>query len=226
MLSLKHHFLFIHIPKTAGNSVQQVLDKYADENIVAVKPWQDGVEDFEIVSGKYGTSKHSTLREYRKKLGRTEYEGLYKFTIVRNPWDRAISTYFYTKKYRQPQKNINQPEYSGEIKFSKEEFIGMLDIVSPVTKWVCTDNRVLKFLRPHRNRLMETDIDFYIRYENINRDFNQVCRRLGFPAEDLAVRNKINREHYSGYYDDETRDMVSRKFRDEIDYFGYEFNKE
>ena len=225
MLSLKHHFLFIHIPKTAGNSIQQVLDKYADENIVAVKPWQDGVEDFEIVSKKYGTSKHSTLREYRKILGKLDYKSLYKFTVVRNPWDRAISTYFYTKKYRQPQENINRPNYSGEIKFSKEEFIEILDIVSPVTKWVCTDNRVLKLLKPHHNRLVKTDIDFFIRYENLNDDFNQVCERIGIPFENPGIRNKIDREYYSDYYDAETRDMVSRKFRDEIDYFGYEFEE-
>jgi len=50
MISLKYGFIFIHIPKTAGNSIQNVLKLYSEDKIVCTAPYQDGVERFELRS--------------------------------------------------------------------------------------------------------------------------------------------------------------------------------
>lgn len=57
MLSTSHNFLFIHVPKTGGNSLQNVLSEYADDKIVRLSPYQDGVERFEVRSGRYDTER-------------------------------------------------------------------------------------------------------------------------------------------------------------------------
>src|SRR5204862_2265949 len=94
MISFQKCFLFVHIPKTAGNSIQSVLRDYWEDQLIALRNEQDGVERFGLRNPKYKLKKHSTLADYRVALGEMEFDNLYKFTSVRNPWDRMISLYF------------------------------------------------------------------------------------------------------------------------------------
>ncbi len=48
MLSLKNNFLFIHLPKTAGNSIQGNLQHYSEDDVVCLNDLQDGIERVEI----------------------------------------------------------------------------------------------------------------------------------------------------------------------------------
>ncbi len=86
MISLKGNFLFVHIPKTGGNSIQDVLMPLADDEKVRKGPLQDGIERFGLINRLTNTTKHSTLSEYKAALPAETYAALYKFCCVRNPW--------------------------------------------------------------------------------------------------------------------------------------------
>src|SRR6266542_4784756 len=66
-------------------------------------------------------------------------------------------------------------------------------------------------------------VDFIGRFERLQDDFAVVCSRIGVPCPPLPHEGRSVRTCYVEYYDDETRALVARRFRPDIDYFGYEF---
>lgn len=70
---------------------------------------------------------------------------------------------------------------------------------------------------------LDHHIDFLMRFETLNRDFHRLCLALDIPSSPLPRRNRSERKHYSHYYDDELKEMVSKKYRDEIEFGQYEF---
>ena len=67
-------------------------------------------------------------------------------------------------------------------------------------------------------------VDFLGRFEQLETDFKQVAQKLGRPADlSLPVINKSSHKHYSDYYTAETRAIVERVYRRDIEAFGYGF---
>lgn len=202
MLSTSHRFLFVHVPKTAGNAIQDALRPYADDNIVCLKPYQDGVERFELRSDRYRTQKHSTLSEYRSEYGAEMLGRLFKFTCVRNPWERAISYWF------SPHRDVRG--------WDRDAFALLLPSIRPVRD----------FLSCHPAELLRDaigNVDLVIRHEHLEEGFREACRRTGLPLRRLEVRNKGDRRPYRDYYDPELMALVGDRFREEIECFEYEF---
>ena len=205
MISLKHNFLFIHIPKTAGNSIQNVLRAYSEDRIVCMAPHQDGVERFEVRSDRFNIHKHSTLLDYRSQLDEEMFQRLFKFTSVRNPWDRLISFYF--------------SPHRGRVIWDRQEFMRFVEVIPPLTDHIA--------LEAPNNSDSGTNcfsyINHFIRFENLNHDFQQVCEQTGIPYTPLPQRNKSEHQYYKSYYDEEIVELVTRRFSEEIRFFGYTF---
>jgi hypothetical protein len=202
MISFQKSFLFVHIPKTAGNSIQSVLREYSEDQLVALRKEQDGIERFGLRNPKYKIKKHSTLKAYRDALGDERFRDLYKFTCVRNPWDRMVSYYF------TPTQN---PETWNRKKFR--------EIISKAVS-------VADYLRLNDEEQNPfANVDYIMRFENLSDDFRNVCSRLDIAQPTLPQYNRSTRTHYSKYYDDELRELVRTRFAREIERFGYKFEK-
>ena len=202
MISLQKRFLFVHIPKTAGNSIQSSLRDYSEDQLVPLRKEQDGIERFGLRNPNYNIKKHSTLAEYRDALGNAQFGNLYKFTCVRNPWDRMVSYYFTPTQ---------SPETWDHKKFRKMIFKAV-----SVADYLRLDNCEQD---PFAN------VDYIMRFENLADNFRTVCGTLGISPATLPQYNRSNRKHYSKYYDDELRELVHTRFAEEIERFGYAFEK-
>jgi hypothetical protein len=204
MLSIEHRFLFVHIPKTGGNSVQNVLRRYSDDEVVCLAPHHDGVERFEVRSPRYKTQKHSTLADYRREYGKELFDSLFKFACVRNPWDRVASFYFSPHRQR--------------VSWNKEDFSRFIATIEPVAHFLSLDGQ-----SPPRLASSLRNIDHVLRFESLQADFESACKAIGLPAQALPFRNQSSKASYRTYFDDETAELVRVRFQEEITHFGYAF---
>lgn len=198
MISVQHQFIFVHIPKTAGNALQSILSAYS-EDVFVTGGAKDGIHRFGLHSA-YGTVKHSTLADYLVALGSELFWPKRRFTCIRNPWDRAISFYF--------------SPHRGCTTWDRNKFIHALSEICPMTD----------FLRLPVNARQDKNIDFILRYERLQEDFAKLCDILGFERRDLPLLNQGSRRPYPDYYDSELIQIVANRFRKDIGLFGYEFN--
>ncbi len=205
MLSTKHRFLFVHIPKTGGNSVQSVLEPYSDDSIVKATPYQDGINRFEVRSARYRTAKHSTIADYRREYGEAMLGQLFKFCCVRNPWERALSDYF--------------SPHRGPVMWDKQRFIQFVPAKVKFVKHFLTanTNETCDLSKALKN------IDFVMRFERLQTDFDAVCDKLAISRVALPHYNASGKAAFRDYYDEETIELVAKRFHEEIECFGYTF---
>lgn len=97
MISHKLKFIFIHIPKTSGNSLSLFLKNVIDNDVVVKNSIMGKNQGINIICEKTKKDiKHKYIKYYKKMYG-SKIDNYFKFTIVRNPYNRILSYYFFTK---------------------------------------------------------------------------------------------------------------------------------
>jgi hypothetical protein len=220
MISLAHNFLFIHLPKTAGNSVQNILLPYSDDHVHLAHARQDGVERFEIRNSRYPQHrKHATYQHYKNFMEPEVFEGLYKFATIRNPWDRCVSFYF------SPHRGVSAFDPDAFERLIVGQIRTVRQFTCPRTYLERAMDRAGKpwLLERFRRDAIDQHIDFMMRFEHLEADLNHILQHLGLPEQSLPHRNQGKREHYSTYYTPRTRKLVAEKFAEEIEWGQYTF---
>ncbi|MGH7239494.1 MAG: sulfotransferase family 2 domain-containing protein [Candidatus Saccharimonadales bacterium] len=206
MISHKHKCIFIHIPKVAGSSIEKIIwPNEAD----ASNLWMGFVDDYH---NKYQTGglQHLLARYVREEIGEKIFNEYYKFSFVRNPWDKAVSQYCYMKK---------RPDL--------KEFIGMKDndCFKRYLELIALKEHVqwlpqTRFLRDLNG---DTLVDYVGRFEILSADAKEVFNRLDLKKMKLPHVNKSKKRHYRHFYDTESIEMVADFYADDIQEFGYGF---
>lgn len=184
----KVSFIFIHINKTAGTSISKALG--------------------------FPNKRHLTAKQVIKIVGKPAWENAYKFTVVRNPWDKVVSHYNYRIKTNQTQMKDKMIDFSDWVK---------------VTYGPDKDKRYYdqpRMFQPHINWLLddkdEFNLEFVCKFENLVDDFHKVTQDIHYSAR-LPHLNKTNRVRYRDFYDHETKKIVADWFAKDIDLFKYQF---
>lgn len=202
MICKKRKLIFIHIPKTGGTSV-----------------------DFFF---KGSMQNHSCLKDYENYLSTEVMEQYFKFTTVRNPFDLLVSSYNMVVK-RIQQKHLHTLKQFGHSVFSFEEYlkdkiqnyiVGTEPFISTNFSHSMFNQNQIDWIKNSQGRI---NIDYIMKFENLQQDFDIVCDKIGAPRNKLKHINKINHKHYSEYYDDKTRKIVAERYAKDIEHFGYKF---
>ena len=123
--------------------------------------------------------------------------------MIRNPWDRLVSRYFYSKKIDLKFQNVTFKEF---VNFDIKNNMHVLNQYK-----FCTKDKV------------SFCIDNVIKFENLNSDFNKISLSMFGKKNLLKHSNKTEHGKYRSYYDTELKDKIYKNFKEDINFFDYEF---
>ena len=150
-------------------------------------------------------------------LYRDRLDEVFKFTFVRNSWDRVASAFFFLLTRHVKKNRPKMKDGDGELfgKFIKGEFRH---------DW---PNVNVHYRDQGSNFLFDGEVfvDFIGEFEHLVGDWGYVAGKLGVCKELPHVNKGPKRKGYVEYYDSESVEIVGDIYREEIDYMGYEFGK-
>lgn len=228
ILCHEHRFIFLKTTKTAGTSIEIALsrvcgpkdvitpfgprDERTREELGGTPPQNYlaplsayGVGD--LIGFPFGKRKkrfynHMPAREARTFIPREIWDSYYKFCFARNPWDRALSYYYWTHK--------------SEPRPSLSEFIrsGALRTLMETGYHLYTEDGKLA-------------VDHVCRYENLEQELNAIRERLGIRQELSIPRAKSqfrqDRRPYQEVLSESERRSIEEEFAPEIELLDYRF---
>lgn len=209
MISSEFKLIFLHFPKTGGNSIQTALKHISDDEFYQRIERHDGINDFAIRNSTYADlTKHASLADYATAMG-SQFRKYRVFTVLRNPFDRVTSHYFYEHKFRS----------SGV--FSYEKFSDFVRSTPPILENFLS-RKHLPYLWPPKFRKL--DIDRFLRFEKLEEDFYDYMKVLGVPNVTLPALNvSENRMHYRECFKPDLVEFVKRKHSFELELGGYSY---
>jgi len=196
--------IFVHIPKNAGTSVERYL---SDPRVVG---------DPSLNTFLGGDHTHYTLAELKSELSEDIFNNYFKFTIVRNPWDRMVSLYEYCVSGGRNNELWVGCDFRTFCRKFKAN--SLLVHTQHSFKGEIYSAHLLK-----QHEFISKDIDFVLRYENLSGDFKRVAARLKLEVPFLPKTNNSVRRPYREYYDDVLKDLVRDIFIEDIRVFSYTF---
>ena len=123
--------------------------------------------------------------------------------MIRNPWDRLVSRYFYSKKIDLKFQNVTFKEF---VNFDIKNNMHVLNQYK-----FCTKDKV------------SFCIDNVIKFENLNSDFNEISLNIYSKKNLLKHSNSTYHGKYKDYYNEELKNKIYKNFKDDLNFFDYEF---
>jgi len=215
VISNEYKCIHVHIPRTGGSSIEAFFAGKTTLNPTGLSIRAD----------------HRSIHDYRSNRRFEEY---FKFTIVRNPWSKMVS-HFIRNCINRPPKTFEgeyQPRFKKWIKHLPVSGNGRGRSYNKLSfktcnqlGWLC-DERWKDNIAPEEWKL---DVDFVGRFENLEEDWDFISQKIGSKEKLLHMRRGILSDEnvypvdYREYYDDETIEIVCQRYKDDINFFNYEF---
>ncbi|MFG6590514.1 sulfotransferase family 2 domain-containing protein [Sulfitobacter sp. 1A12157] len=209
IISRGRRYVFVHIPKTGGTSLALALEDRAMKDDVMLGDTPKALKRRRRLQGVQAAGrlwKHSTLADIDGLMRAEELDGLFRFTLVRNPWNRVASYYRWLRG-----QGFDHPA----VALAKAtDFAGFLR--HPQTQASLRAWPARRYMQDATGR---ERCDLYIRLEHFARDAVPLFEHLGFEL-DLP---QVNASEGEAAYTPELRDIVSKICAEDIARFGYAY---
>lgn len=209
--------IFVHIPKTGGTSIEYAFDQVKLKRKKVVQ---------------HPNTKHHTNEEMQKQFPE-EHASYYKFSVVRNPWEREYSLWKFlqemNRKSNEKRNFLNfdifkKTKVESEIIYDdfKTYLRNLIDDIDFYFKKV--DFRWRNLFRDQIDYLMinnSLDLDQIIRFENINDGYREMCRKIDKFNEVLPKVYYSGENKHIKHFDEESIALVRMLRKRDIDFLKY-----
>lgn len=205
-----HNALFVHIPKTGGQSLSRVMTH------------ADAPQVLETLGDDYNRH-HLPAELMRARM--PAFDSYFRFAVVRNPWDRLVSEYHYRVQhtgghfpYLIPEPVPTDPSFDWFVRRLESVDLSRLRHVEG-----CHLYPQSAYLYSADHRLL---VDLLCRFETYGADVRAALERAGClsaGADPLSALNTSRHAPYQAYYCRVTRELVGRRYKEDVERFGYKF---
>ena len=208
--------MFVHIPRTRGNSLQWMMRELAVENLTfnrsqqAFNDSQGQVHRFGVKNPHSGLGKHATFAAIKQAWNEEIYgdwEAYLRFSVIRNPWERLISFYFAPHFER---RHFVRAEFADFV-------ISMAD--RQQYHYLHSDPKSCASDGQSAGKLLANRL---VRYECLEAELDGLRERLGLPDQFTWI-NESEHGPYQDYYDQELLDLVAQHHGLDLAFLDYEF---
>ena len=214
IVSRGRRFIFVHIPKTGGTALSLALENRAIKDDILIGDTPKARARRARISGVKAAGrlwKHSTLADIAGLATDAEIAAFFTVTLVRNPWDRAVSYYHWLR---------DQGFAHPAVGLAKtHDFSGFLNHAQTITAL-----RLWPYTAYMRDRFGAERASLYARLEHLEADLAPFEAHLGFRLTPLARANASDRSRdWRGFYSDADAALVADISAGDIARFGYRF---
>lgn len=205
----KRKIVFIHIPKTGGTSINEYFN------------FQKKIENFYGIIDKNLELSHFSLDEIAKDLN---IDSFFKFSFVRNPWDRLVSKYFYYKAGCKKE-DVNSLKLFDKIDDFDDYIVKIYENFNNIqnnypSHLLCNHFKTQSsFITSQKYKL-----DFLGKFENFNFDLKKIGNIFNV-QKSIPYLNFTNHKNYQSYYNKKTKKIVEELYEEDIKNFDYKFSK-
>lgn len=220
--------VFVAIPKTGTTSVTramhdiskpfgglQLVNEYVDDE------YRRKYRLHEIGDNKPGRAKHLSALQIKYILGDEEFERCTKFSVVRNPWARMVSRFFFTHKQSEPSDEDKIRRGTTRV-FHDMEFEAWIE-----SRWKRYKSG--KRTNSQWGKLVDKNgtllVDRVGRLEDVQPTLDWVTDTVGVERVQMPHVNGTRKGHYVKFYNDATREMVADMCGKDIEFFDYQFDE-
>ncbi len=212
MICYRRKCIFVHVPKTGGTSIENAIWGPDWSQRTTQQLWAGSIRPG---FNKYqsGGLQHLLATQIRQEVGAGTFAACYRFSFVRNPWDKVVSQFHYLK---------TRPvllKYMGLTRFST--FQKYLNILAGNHTRHVQSFEQWRFITDQDGQCL---VNFVGKFENLAADFRRVAATLGLPSQELPHDMKsVRRRHYHKYYNRKRRQQVADIYARDIELFEYDF---
>lgn len=212
LISYSHKFIFVHVYKVAGTSIRDALQPYSYDPDIFLPTHilrKLGLQKLWPHHRLQRPAGHSLAIEIKQQLPAKVFDEFYKFAFVRNPWDWQVSLFHFPIR---------------DTSHHQHELMKSLGTFDNFVRWHVGNDQKKRlqkdFVVDENGELI---VDFVGRYETLDTDFQEVCRRLGITYR-LPHLNQTPRKDFRQYYTPETAAVIGELYKEDIEFFGYSFD--
>lgn len=222
IISNTHRAIFVHIPKTAGTSITNLIEPALRWNDLVLGGTTFGERIQAAYQERFGLSKHMRARDIRRVVGEELWANSFTFAIVRHPYARVASFYAWLRRalrcapddapirsWPHAQACLETGTVSEFIRHRK--FLDSPLASAPQADWVCAeDGRCI--------------VEFVGRFENLPESVSTIASRLGLGTARLERLNATAGESPAAEpaLCEPDYDWLLELHRRDFDMFGYE----